>query len=131
MLCPPGGKSAVTIVLRNRPGTVSALTVEPASDANPPREVIGALAIIGNAAQLKAEALGLCAAGPAPDSPLLRLTDKQREILLWAAEGKSTSDIAGIMGVKERTVKYHFDEILRKLQVRTRTQAVAMLAKAA
>ena len=128
---PAVGGPAVTIPLRNRPGTISALSVEAESAKVPSREVIGALAIIGSTAQLKAEALGLCAEGPAPDSPLARLTDKQREILVWATQGKSTGDIAAIMGVKDRTVKYHFDEILRKLQVRTRTQAVAMFAKAA
>lgn len=68
--------------------------------------------------------------GPGP-SPTARgpLSGTQLAYLRWAAEGKSSADIAIITGATRRTVDYHFAEILRKLGVASRTQAVAWLAQ--
>lgn len=68
---------------------------------------------------------------PAPvPSPLLlsRLSDQQLEILRWVARGKTNREIAVIVSSTRRTVDYHLQEILGKLEVSSRTQAVAILA---
>lgn len=57
------------------------------------------------------------------------LSGIQLNYLRWAAEGKSSTDIAAIAGASRRTVEYHFAEILRKLGVSTRAQAIAWLAQ--
>ncbi|NRB42925.1 MAG: helix-turn-helix transcriptional regulator [Pseudomonadales bacterium] len=55
-----------------------------------------------------------------------RLTAREREILCWAAEGKTNWDIGMILGISERTVKFHFSNIFLKLSVQNRPQAVVM-----
>lgn len=52
------------------------------------------------------------------------LSAQQLAFLRLAADGKSSSDIATITGYSRRAVDYHFTEILRKLNVSTRAQAV-------
>ncbi len=67
----------------------------------------------------QSNALGSVAAGQV-------LTDRERDVLGWAARGKTTSEIADILGVKSDTVDVHFKNNLRKLGASNRTQAVAM-----
>lgn len=52
------------------------------------------------------------------------LTSREREILLWAAEGKSDPVIAEIIGISYPTVRYHMNNIFRKLEANERTLAV-------
>jgi DNA-binding CsgD family transcriptional regulator len=69
-------------------------------------------------------------AAAAPELAHLPLSGTQLNFLRWAAEGKSSADIAAISGATRRAVDYHFAEILRKLGVASRVQAVAWLAQA-
>ena len=57
--------------------------------------------------------------------PLLKLglTPRAAEALLWAAQGKTNSDIAVILGISESTVKKHMLEVFEKLGVETRSAA--------
>ena len=52
------------------------------------------------------------------------LTVREKEILRWIHLGKSNSEIGTILGISPLTVKNHVQKILRKLNVRNRTQAV-------
>lgn len=52
-----------------------------------------------------------------------RLTERELESLTWVARGKSSADIAVILGVSERTVNFHIDNVIRKSGVATRVQA--------
>ena len=52
------------------------------------------------------------------------LTDKQLDVLKWAGENKSYWEIGTIMGISERTVKFHFKNIFRKLGVSSRGEAI-------
>ncbi|HEV2898197.1 MAG TPA: LuxR family transcriptional regulator [Pseudaminobacter sp.] len=56
------------------------------------------------------------------------LTPREYECLQWAARGKSAWDIACILGIKPRTAAFHLDNAKKKLGVRTKNQAVALLA---
>lgn len=51
------------------------------------------------------------------------LTNREREILLHIAEGKSNQDIADDLFITLKTVKTHVSNILSKLEVEDRTQA--------
>jgi DNA-binding NarL/FixJ family response regulator len=61
------------------------------------------------------------AIGGTPDS----LTERQIEVLQRMAQGQTNQEIAAEMFITERTVKYHIREILQKLHLRNRVQAVA------
>lgn len=52
------------------------------------------------------------------------LSQKQREILQWVHLGKTNWEISKILGVTEDTVKYHMNQIMSKLDTKTRAQAI-------
>jgi DNA-binding NarL/FixJ family response regulator len=54
------------------------------------------------------------------------LTQREKEILSWLKNGKSSWDISVILGIRERTVNFHIDNIKQKLNATSRTQAVAI-----
>jgi DNA-binding NarL/FixJ family response regulator len=53
------------------------------------------------------------------------LTDREREVLTWVGRGKTSSEIAIILGLSERTVNFHCDQAMKRLEVSNRAQAVA------
>jgi LuxR family quorum sensing-dependent transcriptional regulator len=55
-----------------------------------------------------------------------KLTPREREVLTWAAAGKTAWETSEILSVAEKTVRAHLESIRRKLNVVTTTQAVAM-----
>jgi DNA-binding NarL/FixJ family response regulator len=58
-----------------------------------------------------------------------RLTDREREVLVVAAEGLTARQIAGRLGVRERTVTTHLGRIYGKLGVGTRLAAIRVAAR--
>ena len=58
-----------------------------------------------------------------PPPPKVSLTEREIEALSWSAQGKSSTDIAVLMSVSERTVNFHITNAMRKLGVATRIQA--------
>ncbi|RUV40039.1 LuxR family transcriptional regulator [Mesorhizobium sp. M1A.T.Ca.IN.004.03.1.1] len=52
------------------------------------------------------------------------LTERQKEVLLWAAEGKSAWDVSVILGISEATVRKHEKAAREALGVSTTIQAV-------
>jgi DNA-binding NarL/FixJ family response regulator len=58
-----------------------------------------------------------------------QLSDREREVLQQMSQGKSNQEIAGELGISESTVKYHINNILSKLGVSDRTQAVLLAIK--
>jgi NarL family two-component system response regulator LiaR len=63
----------------------------------------------------------------ARSSPLDELTEREREVLTYVAQGMSNAEIAAQLIIGERTVKTHVSNILSKLHLQDRTQA-ALLA---
>ena len=64
----------------------------------------------------------------------LGLTPREAEVLLWAAQGKSNSDISIILGAAEGTIKKHLEHIFEKIGVESRNaatvRAIEILTKA-
>ncbi len=59
----------------------------------------------------------------------LRLTEREREVLTVAAEGLTARQIAGRLGVRERTITTHLGRIYGKLGVGTRLAAIRVAAR--
>jgi DNA-binding CsgD family transcriptional regulator len=55
------------------------------------------------------------------------LTPREIECLRWVLKGKSDTDIAKILCISHTTVHFHIERVKRKLGVKTRTQAAAMI----
>jgi DNA-binding NarL/FixJ family response regulator len=62
---------------------------------------------------------------PAPEV-LAGLTDREREVLVQVASGKTNLEIAHTLFIAEQTVKTHVSRVLGKLGVRDRAQAVVV-----
>jgi LuxR family quorum sensing-dependent transcriptional regulator len=58
--------------------------------------------------------------------PKAVLTAREREVLTWAAHGKSAWEIGEILEIAKRTVDEHVQTALRKLGAVNRTQGVAI-----
>ena len=74
----------------------------------------------------RAEQLGRALDGSAPSTEIRRLfrslgvTERQAEVALWVARGKSNSEIAEIMGVAPQTVRQHTIRLFEQMGVEGR-----------
>jgi len=59
----------------------------------------------------------------------LLVTEREAEVLLWIARGKSNRDIAEILSLSPRTVNKHLEQIFAKLGVENRTSAAALVVR--
>ena len=58
------------------------------------------------------------------DMPAPKLTDRELEVLKLVAQGMSNRDVAGVLFISENTVKNHVRNILEKLHLHSRMEAV-------
>lgn len=58
-----------------------------------------------------------------PSEHFVPLSPREMEILQFVTQGKSNKEIATSLGISHQTVKNHMTSILKKLDVRDRTQA--------
>jgi len=63
------------------------------------------------------------------DDAIARLTDRQKEVLRFIGEGKSNKEIARSIGRSDETVKVHVSAILRRLEVKNRTEAAFLASR--
>ena len=75
--------------------------------------------------QLAARMLAYFTAGAAaPPQVFPQLTDREREVLDLVAQGRANAAIAARLGLSQKTVRNHVSNILTKLQVADRAQAI-------
>ena len=58
----------------------------------------------------------------APIQPLEALTDREEEVLLTVARGRTNAEIAGELHISMSTVKFHLTSLMTKLGVRNRVE---------
>jgi DNA-binding NarL/FixJ family response regulator len=75
-------------------------------------------------ADLAARMLGYFTATPTPPPVFPQLTDREREVLELVAQGRANPAIAARLGLSHKTVRNHVSNILAKLQVADRAQAI-------
>ena len=100
----------------------------------PPEELVGAIRLVARGEALLApsvtrrliERFATLPPEPAPPRGLEELTDREREVLVLMARGRSNAEIAGDLFVAETTVKTHVGRVLHKLGLRDRAQAVVL-----
>jgi DNA-binding CsgD family transcriptional regulator len=68
--------------------------------------------------------LQAASADESADEALSILTRRQREIMDWIAEGKTSSEAAIILGISPRTVEKHLEAVFQRLGVENRIAAM-------
>ena len=91
------------------------------------RSVHAGRAVIGATV---ARQLAALVTGPAPNDPFPDLTARERDVLDALTAGASTAQIAARLGLSDKTVRNHVSNILTKLEVVDRTQAVLKASEA-
>ena len=79
---------------------------------------------ISFAAQLAARVLACFTATAAPSPPFPQLTGRERQVLDLLAQGRANTAIATRLSLSHKTVRNHVSNILAKLQVTDRAQAI-------
>jgi DNA-binding NarL/FixJ family response regulator len=64
-----------------------------------------------------------------PPTGLGALTGREREVLILVARGRSNQEIADELVISERTARTHVSNVLRKLQLTSRTQAALVAVR--
>jgi DNA-binding NarL/FixJ family response regulator len=65
----------------------------------------------------------------APPTGVGALTGREREVLILVAKGRSNQEIADELVISERTARTHVSNVLRKLQLTSRTQAALVAVR--
>ena len=52
-----------------------------------------------------------------------QLSEREHEVLRWTALGKTSDEVAVILGISTRTVTFHVSEILAKLDAKNKVHA--------
>lgn len=72
---------------------------------------------------------GGSATQPSPEKKLKRLTPRELEVLRAIQQFGNAKDVAAEMGLSHETVRVHMKKVYQKLHVKSKTEAVAMLAQ--
>jgi NarL family two-component system response regulator LiaR len=84
----------------------------------------------GNSVIFSPEVARLVLAPPTVDStPDFGLTEREHQVLKHLAEGQTNGEIAEVLNISQPTVRFHTNNILLKLKVETRSQALILAAK--
>lgn len=96
------------------------------------RKAIGCITFIENSDAADVVRTGLAASGcdlTEETSPGLPLTEKERACLVWVSAGKTAWETAKIIGRSQRTVEFHLNNAVLKLNAVNKIHAVAIAIK--
>lgn len=111
----------VTAVLKAGANGYVLKTAKPMEIIQAVRDVYQGKSVLDRAIVSKVMAYLSSPAGPAIT---VNLSDREMEVLILAAKGKTNRGIAHQLGISDRTVQGHIARIFEKMQVNSRTEAV-------
>lgn len=117
------------VPLKSTRGLTSGVALSAAGLSGKNRNITAAGSALAHVAMIKLELIHAGTLSAENVHELVALTAQQHDLLKWAAEGKSNTDIATITGLSRRGVDYHMGQIFKKLGVNSKAQAVALLSK--
>jgi DNA-binding CsgD family transcriptional regulator len=119
------GRQGLTFPIRGTKGEAALFSVTselPNKEwADAKRIYVRDLQILAHTIHAKAMLIG----GAAPDDYRKKLTARERECLTWSAVGKTSEDIATILGISEGVVRIHLRSAQQKMNCLNRTHTVA------
>lgn len=116
------GKTGISVPLRSpdgRFGLVSFTADQQTDDWGPYSATIASLTLLAMHCHARANQL----LGPQEEKNLL--TPREAECLTWSASGKTLVETARKMGLSERTIRFHMENIRAKLGTQTTLQTVS------
>jgi DNA-binding CsgD family transcriptional regulator len=119
------GRQGITFPIRGTKGEAALFNVT--SDL-PDAEWLQAKKIYMRDFQILAHMIhtkALIVSGAKPPDYQARLTPRERECLTWCAVGKTSEDIATLLGISEGVVRIHLQSAQHKLNCLNRTHTVA------
>ena len=63
--------------------------------------------------------------GSVTATQIRQLSQRERDMLWWTAEGKTTKEIALILGLSDRTVRFYIENAMTKLRCHSKAQMIA------
>jgi len=121
-----GVGAGVTVPVAGGPNEIAILSAAGSlRPGKPPATpaIVGQLYLI--AAQMHAAIRPVLTAGQPAESADEALSAREKECLGWWAAGKTAEDIAVLLTVSARTVRFHLENVKRKLGARNRADALS------
>jgi DNA-binding CsgD family transcriptional regulator len=108
---------------RDANGAVGLLTLARSAEPLTSRELAANQANMAWLAQYTHAAMSKLLTPKLAPETQITLTSREKEVLCWTAEGKTAYEIAHILNVSERTVNFHINNAIAKLETSNKTQA--------
>ena len=105
-------------------GLVTFASLNPVSLTASERALMRIMAISVHDRAHAATGLGMITRAPAKLSP------REKECMHWVAAGKTDAEIGIILGIAAATAHYHVERVKKKLETRSRSEAVGLLVLA-
>jgi DNA-binding CsgD family transcriptional regulator len=116
-----GLNNGISVPLHGAWGRVAVLSFASSAADSEPEAAVGRLTAL--ASQFHISFSEISQRAQLPSIPV-QLSRRERDCLLWTAQGKSSWDIGMILNISENTVNYHLKNAMRKLGTANRTFAV-------
>lgn len=94
--------------------------------AAPPRDVIAAARAVAAGGSYVDPRLNPVLLGRAATEPIAVLSPREREVMALLAEGLRGAQVARRLGISPATVRTHVENVMEKLEARTRVHAIAI-----
>ncbi|HEV2953823.1 MAG TPA: LuxR C-terminal-related transcriptional regulator, partial [Candidatus Dormibacteraeota bacterium] len=66
---------------------------------------------------------------PEPESSTKRLSQTEYQVLAQVGQARTIAEIAVARGISQKTVRNHLASIYRKMEIRSRTEAILLAAR--